>query len=129
MYNKNAKKIHKGLTEGNMKKIAKITASVLAFAMVLTMAPAKNADAAKKVKIKKVTVESSITKDRKSIVVAKGKAVKLLANVKATPNKAANKKVAFKSNNKKVAVVNKKGIVKGIKAGKTKITVTAVKDS
>ena len=37
----------------------------------------------------------------------------------------ANQSVSWKSSNKKVATVSKKGVVKGIKAGKVKITATA----
>ena len=37
------------------------------------------------------------------------------------------KKVSYKSANRKIATVNSKGIVKGVKPGKTKITVVSKK--
>ncbi|SKA69413.1 Ig-like domain (group 2) [Eubacterium uniforme] len=55
----------------------------------------------------------------KTVKVAKGKKVKLKTIVK----KLKNKKVSFKSGNPKIAKVNVKGVVSGIKNGKTKITV------
>ena len=112
-----------------MKRNTKIIALVMAIALALTMAPADSADAAKKVNVKKVTVKNSITKDSKNVVIAKGKSIKLLSEVKVTPSKAANKKVKFKSSNTKVATVNKKGVVKGVSDGKAKITVASEKNS
>ena len=44
-----------------------------------------------------------------------------------SPNKKANKKVTYKSKNKKIATVNKKGVVKAKKTGSTKITITSAK--
>lgn len=84
------------------------------------------ASAAKKVKVKKITVTSP---SGKTAYVAKGKKIKLKTTVKVTPNKSANKKVTYKSANKKIATVNSKGQVKGIKAGTTRITVTSKKNT
>lgn len=112
-----------------MRKFAKkALTGTLSFAMVLGMATAANPEtaSAKKVTVKKVTVKAS---SGGTAYVAKGKTVKLTANVKVTPNKKANKKVTFKSANKKIATVNGKGQVKGIKPGSTKITVTSKKNS
>lgn len=112
-----------------MRKFAKkALTGTLTFAMVLGMATAMNPEtaSAKKVKVKKVTVKAS---SGSTAYVAKGKTVKLTATVKVTPNKKANKKVTFKSANKKIATVNAKGQVKGIKPGSTKITVTSKKNS
>lgn len=111
-----------------MKKFAtKAFAGVLSLAMVfgvtLVAAP-KTASA--KVKVKKVTATSP---SGKTLYVAKGKKVKITATVKVSPNKKANKKVTYKSANKKIASVSSKGYVKGVKAGTTKVTVTSKKNS
>lgn len=111
-----------------MKKFAtKTLAGALSLAMVfgvtLVAAP-KTASA--KVTVKKVTATSP---SGKTLYVAKGKKVKISATVKVTPNKAANKKVTYKSANKRIATVSSKGMVKGVKAGTTKITVASKKNS
>ena len=54
--------------------------------------------------------------------VAKGKKIKLTVTV---APEGANKKVTWKSENPAIATVDSKGIVKGVKAGKTKITATS----
>lgn len=80
---------------------------------------------AAKVKVTSVKVQAPYAK---KIEVAKGKSVKVVPVVTVTPNNSKNKKVTFKSNNKKIATVNSKGIVKGKKAGKTKIVITSKKN-
>lgn len=57
----------------------------------------------------------------KIVKVAKGKKVKLKTIVK----KLKNKKVTYKSNNPRIVRVSANGTIKGLKSGKTKITVTA----
>lgn len=111
-----------------MKRTTKLMSWFLVLALVLGLVPANQVEAAKKVTVKKVTVSSSLSGSTKTVVVAKGKKVKLKTTVTVTPNKAANKKVSYKSANKKIATVDSKGQVKGVKAGKTKITVTSKKD-
>lgn len=109
-----------------MRKFMKTAmAGTLSLAMVLgvTGVAAPEASAAK-VKVKKVAVTSP---SGKVVYVAKGKKVKLSTTVKVSPNKSANKKVSYKSANRKIATVNSKGIVKGVKPGKTKITVVSKK--
>lgn len=111
-----------------MKRFAKKgLAGALSLAMVLGMTAVVNPETAeaKKVKVKKVTVTAP---SGKTAYVAKGKKINLTATVKVTPNKKANKKVTYKSANKKIASVNSKGQVKGVKAGSTKITVTSKKN-
>lgn len=111
-----------------MKKFAKKgLAGALSLAMVLGMTAVVNPETAeaKKVTVKKVTVTAP---SGKTAYVAKGKKINLTATVKVTPNKKANKKVTYKSANKKIASVNSKGQVKGVKAGSTKITVTSKKN-
>lgn len=112
-----------------MKRFAKKgLAGALSLAMVLGMTAVVNPETAeaKKVTVKKVTVTAP---SGKTAYVAKGKKINLTATVKVTPNKKANKKVTYKSANKKIATVNSKGQVKGVKAGSTKITVTSKKNS
>lgn len=59
---------------------------------------------------------------KKSVSVKKGKSVTLKAKFK--PEDASNRTVSWNSSNTKVATVNKDGKVKGIKKGKSTITVT-----
>lgn len=110
-----------------MRSLRKVVAVALVSAMMATSMPAP-VSAAKKANVKKVTVESSLTGNKKTVYVAKGKTAKLKATVKVTPNKKANKGVTYKTSNKKVATVNNKGIVKGVKSGTAKITVASKKN-
>ena len=110
-----------------MRSLRKVVAVALVSAMMATSMPAP-VSAAKKVNVKKVTVESSLTGNKKTVYVAKGKTAKLKSTVKVTPNKKANKGVTYKTSNKKVATVNNKGIVKGVKSGTAKITVASKKN-
>lgn len=98
---------------------------ILAAAVLLGVVPSAAAEAKAKVKVKKVTVTSNYGK---MVHVAVGKKVKLTTTVKVTPNKAANKKVTYKSSNKKIATVTSSGYVKGKKTGSCKITVTSKKN-
>jgi len=43
--------------------------------------------------------------------------------VTCTPSTASNKKVTYKTSDKSIATVSSKGVVKGLKKGKAKITV------
>ncbi|MCI5729942.1 MAG: Ig-like domain-containing protein [Eubacterium sp.] len=108
----------------------KMSAYALTGALALTLAFAAGAvvnpqTADAKVKVKKVTV---VAPSGKTAYVAKGKKVKLSSTVKVTPNKKANKKVTYKSANKKIATVTSKGVIKAKAAGKTKITVVSKKN-
>lgn len=93
----------------NMKKALSLV-SILALTITGIAAPweTDNAQAANKasLKTKKITIKAGQTKK----IAIKGK------NKKAT--------YSFKSNKKKIASVSKKGVVKGLKAGKATITVT-----
>lgn len=108
-----------------MKKII-ITAALMLAAAGLVFTSGESAQA--KVKVNSVKVQSA-SGSKKIVYVAKGKSVKLNTVVKAKPNKAANKKVTYKSSNSSVVAVNKKGIAKGKKTGAAKITVTSKKNS
>ena len=109
-----------------MKKNKTLVAVALSMAMLITVIPSVPAKAA--VKVSKVAVASSTTGSTKKVVVAKGKSVALTTTVTVKPDKAANKKVTYKVSNKKIATVSSKGVVKGKKAGTTKITVTSKKN-
>ena len=111
-----------------MKKFAsKMTAvvAVMSFVLGTVLVASPETVAAKKVKVKKVTVKAPLGK---TAYVAKGKKVKLTTTVKVKPNKKANKKVTYKSMNKGIAKVNAKGVLKGVKPGKTKIVVVSKKN-
>lgn len=109
------------------KGIVKTLTGVMTLAMVLTTAVVVSPEkvSAKKVTVKKVT---AVAPSGKTAYVAKGKKVKITTTVKVAPNKKANKKVTYKSANKKIATVTSKGVIKGVKAGKTKITITSKKN-
>lgn len=110
-----------------MKKITKML--VLAFALVLSLSIGAGSTAeAAKVTVKKVTSVNALT-GSKTIYLAKGKKATLKTTVTVTPNKAANKKVTYKSSNKKVATVTAKGVITAKKAGTAKITVTSKKNT
>ena len=109
------------------RKLANVFIGVLGFVAALSTAAVFTAtDAqAKKISVKKVTASAP---SGKNVYVAKGKKVKITTTVKVKPNKSTNKKVTYKSANKKIATVSAKGVVKGVKPGKTKITVTSKKN-
>ena len=72
------------------------------------------------VKVQKNTVKTSkLSVKSKKVALSKGKTANL--GVKVTPV-TSQEKVAYSSSNKKVAKVTSKGVVKGIKKGKAKIT-------
>ncbi len=109
-----------------MKKLAaKTLAGVMAAAMIFTGSVIRTPSAASaktKVTVKKVSVKAP---SGKTAYVAKGKKISLTTTVKVTPDKAANKKVTYKSAKTSIATVNAKGVVKAKKAGTTKITVSS----
>lgn len=87
------------------KSIVRASAAALAFCMLATAVPVTNVDAKAKPKLSK-----------KKVTLTVGKKVKLKVK------NAGKKKVKWKTSNKKVAKVNKKGVVKAKKAGKATIT-------
>ena len=97
------------------RRLTKAFIGALSFAAALSTAVVCNAsDAqAKKASVKKVTASAP---SGKKVYVAKGKKVKITTTVKVKPNKKANKKVTYKSANKKIATVS----AKGCKSGKNK---------
>ena len=109
-----------------MKKLKKLNAIFLAMTLLLSMlsVPGGNAQAAGKVKVKKITAVDSLT-GSKTIYLAKGKKATLKTTVTVTPDKAANKKVTYKSSNTKIATVNNRGVITGKNTGTAKVTVTS----
>lgn len=108
------------------KKITHVLVGAMALTMAFTVAAITAPEsAAAKVNVKKVTAQAP---SGKTAYVAKGKKVTIATTVKVTPNKKANKKVTYKSANKKIASVSSKGVIKGVKAGKTKITIISKKN-
>lgn len=75
--------------------------------------------------IKASAKKTTIKTNKKSYSVKVGKKV----TIKTTVTNANGKKVTYKSANKKIATVSKKGVVKGIKKGKTTITIKCNKVS
>lgn len=108
-----------------MKKVMKSAVVAFALALSLSLGAGVTANAAK-VTVKSVKSVDKLT-GNKTITLAKGKKATLKTTVTVTPNKAANKKVTYKSSNKKVATVTSKGVIKAVKKGTAKITVTSKK--
>lgn len=71
----------------------------------------------------KLVTSIKIQNAPKKLVLIKGK--KYTMKVKVSPSSETNQKLNYKSSNKKVASVSKKGVIKAKKAGKTTITVQA----
>lgn len=107
----------------HLRKLALMLAVMLCFSSAFST-PVEAAS----VVVKKVSIVNSLTGSSKTVVVAKGKTIKLTTTVTAKPDKKANKKVTYKTLNSKVAKVSAKGVIKGINPGKTKIVVTSVKN-
>ncbi len=100
----------------------RLFAAMLALSLAATSAgvPSVTAEAAKKVKVKKVQITKP---QKKSVTLNKGKSLQL--KVKVTPKNAKNKKVTYKSSNKKIVKVTSKGKITGVKNGSARITATA----
>lgn len=91
----------------------------------ITIKTAAGASKTIKVKVQKSKVTTNSIKEvPKKITVKRRKTYKLTPSIQ--PITSADK-VKYSSENKKVATVSAKGVIKGKKAGKTKITVTAGK--
>ena len=107
-------------------QMCKVLTGALMMSFACVGAIFTNADVASaKVTVKKVAVNAPYSN---TAYVAKGKKIKLATTVTVKPDKAKNKKVTYSSKNKKIATVTAKGVVKGVKAGKTTITVTSKKN-
>ncbi|MBE5923915.1 MAG: hypothetical protein E7271_05525 [Lachnospiraceae bacterium] len=121
-----------------MKRIAKTAVVALAMALSLSLGAGVTADAAKKVKVSKLTVANQITganlTKKSTVTIGKGKKVKVKAFVTVTPNTKKNQKVTVKTSNKKIVSVkaNSKGVItltaSKKKTGTAKVTVASVKN-
>lgn len=104
------------MRNGICKKALSLGLAVLITASSVFAAPATEVSAAAKAP-DKITLSAT----KQTVQVGK----KFTLKVKSVTPKTASKKVKFTTSNKKVATVTSKGVVKGIKAGSAKITVTS----
>lgn len=115
----------------NKKKVASVSKKGLVKAKKPGNAKITIKSGSKKVVVKVVVkkIKKKVTKvtATKNITVNVGAKKKIKTSVK--PKKATLKALAFTSNAKKIAKVNAKGVITGIKAGNAKITVKAVDGS
>lgn len=115
----------------NKKKIASVSKKGVVKAKKPGKAKITVKSGSKKVVIKVVVkkIKKKVTKVTapKNVTVKVGAKQKIKTAVK--PKKATLKKLTFKSSAKKIAKVNAKGVITGVKAGKAKITVKAVDGS
>ena len=115
----------------NKKKVASVSKKGLVKAKKPGNAKITIKSGSKKVVVKVVVkkIKKKVTKvtATKNITVNVGAKQKIKTSVK--PKKATLKALAFTSNSKKIAKVNAKGVITGIKAGNAKITVKAVDGS
>lgn len=115
----------------NKKKIASVSKKGLVKAKKPGTAKITVKSGKKKVVVKVVVkkIKKKVTKvtATKNVTVNVGDTQKIKTTVK--PKKATLKKLTFTSNAKKIAKVNAKGVITGVKAGKAKITVKAVDGS
>lgn len=100
------------------KKYFKCCMMVIVFALIMSIVyvPRTEVNAATKVKRVNITRPKA-----NSLTLKKGAKYKLKVNV--YPKKAANKKLLFKSDKKRIATVTSKGVIKAKKTGSAKITV------
>lgn len=114
-----------------MRKCKKTLALLLTAALVVApFAGSNEAEAKKKKKKENVKVSSvKITNAEKKLRLQKGKKFRLKTSIKVSPNKKKYKKLKFTSSNKKVVMVNSKGLLKGRKKGTAKITVASKSNS
>ncbi|CDE68227.1 carbohydrate binding domain protein [Clostridium sp. CAG:277] len=115
----------------NKKKIASVSKKGVVKAKKPGKAKITVKSGSKKVVVKVVVkkIKKKVTKVTapKNVTVKVGAKQKIKTAVK--PKKATLKKLTFKSSAKKIAKVNAKGVITGVKAGKAKITVKAVDGS
>ena len=115
----------------NKKKIASVSKKGVVKAKKPGKAKITVKSGSKKVVVKVVVkkIKKKVTKVTapKNVTVKVGAKQKIKTSVK--PKKATLKKLTFKSSAKKIAKVNAKGVITGVKAGNAKITVKAVDGS
>lgn len=107
-----------------MKKYRKLLSLLLVVALTITtFSVITPTQAKKKAKAKVSSVKFKNAK--KKLALKKGQTFKLKTTVKVSPNKAKNKKLKFKTSNKKVVTVSSKGVLKAKNNGTAKITATS----
>ena len=105
----------------------KLTAKNKVGSTTLTVTLASGNTGTVKVKVQKAKVTTSSIKGvAKTITLVKGKTATLKPSLVPITSQ---DKITYKSSNKKIATVSAKGVIKGVKAGKAKITVKAGKKS
>ena len=102
------------LMKNGKRQIAWFSIMLMVLTLIFPMGTTVSFARKKKVKLKKIVLNHSTYK------LQKGKSLKLKASFK--PKKTTQKKITWKSSNKKVASVSKKGVVKARKLGTAKIT-------
>lgn len=108
-----------------MKKITRMLVLALALVAALSLGAGSTAEAAKKATVSKVKAVDKVT-GKNTITLTKGKKATLKVTVSGKNLKAKDKKVSYKTSNKKVATVNSKGVIAAKKkTGSAKITVTS----
>lgn len=114
----------------SVSKNGKVTAKKNGKATITTRVKGTTVNA--KSRITAGTPVSKVTLNRKSLSLKTEQKSALRVTVapkKASNKKVSYKKVSYKSSNSKVATVSKKGVIRAVSAGSTKITVTAADGS
>lgn len=108
-------------------KMRKVFSLILGLSLVLTsVAQNSMVQAAKKSKKEKVRVTSvKIVNVGKKLRIQKGKKYRLKTSIKVKPNKSKYKKLKFVSSNRKIVLVNSRGLLRGKKVGTAKVTVAS----
>lgn len=106
-----------------MRSMKKTVSLLLVAALILTtLNSAGIIQAAKKKKANAKVSFVKITNTGKKLRIQKGKKFRLKTSVKVKPNQGKYKKLKFSSSNRKIVLVNSRGLLKGIKVGTAKIT-------
>ncbi len=109
-----------------MRKMYRFISVLLIFVLIAGctgIIDVSNSSAKSKVKVKKVQVTNL---DKKTVTLGKGQTFKLKASVLLTDG-STNKKLSYTSKDAGIAKVSSKGVIKGVKSGKTKITIASKK--
>ncbi len=106
------------------RKNKSIMAMLLVIAVICCNMNIISGNAKKKVNIKKIYVTVGGEKIKK-LTLKQGVVKKLKVTVKVSPNKKKYKNVKYKSSKKKIVSVNQNGIIKALKPGTAKITITS----
>lgn len=107
-----------------MKKIRKVFSLFIAASLILMLPDGYGVvQAAKKGKKANAKISSvKITNTGKKLRLQKGKKFKLKTSVKAKPNIGKYKKLKFTSSNRRIVLVNSRGLLKGLRVGTVRIT-------